>query len=328
MAGKGKRLRPHTIEFPKPLFNIAGKSILSYLLYSLNQILNKNFTSINFIISRHFSDEIKNNIKYLSESYCDNINFFIQEAPLGTAHALNCAKSALNGEVLIAFADTIFFSKNKIQELYNDGLIFVKKVDNPSQYGIVITSEDNLIKEFYEKPEKPISNLAIIGIYLFKDGQILQNAIEDIIKKDYKVKGEYQLTDALELLIKANYKIQCYSVDEWLDCGNKNSLIEANAIILNKNIHKTSNNFQQVNSIITEPCYIGNDVIIENSIIGPYVSIHNKSIIKNCIIKNSIIGSNVEIENKLIVDSIIGNFSAIKGEFNILNIGNYTSIND
>ncbi|MCX7954507.1 MAG: sugar phosphate nucleotidyltransferase [Bacteroidales bacterium] len=328
MAGIGKRLRPHTFEFPKPLFHIAGKSILSYLLESLTNSVNKKFLSINFIISKHFSEDIKRNLINLSEIYCRNINFFIQESPLGTAHALYCAKDTLKGEILIAFADTIFFSNNKINNFDYDGIIFVKEIENPSQYGIVITDENKNIKKIYEKPKTPLSNLAIIGIYFFKDGEILLNAINEIIEKNYKVNGEYQLTDALDLLIINNYKIKAHIINEWLDCGNKNSIITANNVILEKKYYTNNLNFQKNNSIIIEPSYIGKEVNLDNSIVGPYVSIHEKTTIKNCIIKNSIIGSNTYIENKLIQDSIIGNFSELRGEFNMLNIGNYTYIND
>ncbi len=324
MAGMGKRLRPHTLDIPKPLVKIAGKPIVERIVESINAIDSIHIEEIVFIIG-NFGSKVEEQLKNIAKNIHSKSTICYQHEALGTAHAINCAHNALNGEVMIAFADTLFFGNMKPDE-QSDGNIWVKEVDDPSKYGVVKTNNKGIISDFIEKPKDKISNKAIIGIYYFKQAENLKSEIDYIIKNDIRGNNEYQLTDALENLKSKGRQFKVNIIDEWLDCGNVKALLYANQRILETE-GSTHDRIQNTNSRIIEPCYIENDVIIKNAIIGPYVSVHANTNIENSIIENSIIDYNSYINNSVINNSFIGKNNVLNNINGQFSTGNYTTCN-
>ncbi len=329
MAGKGTRMRPSTLTTPKPLFPIADKSIVEWLIYEVFSSSNIPIKEIAFIIHPEFGKQIEEELLYIAKKYHVAGKIYYQEQALGTAHAILCAKKSLHGNVLIAFADTLFKAKFDIDP-NKDGIIWTKIVNNPEQYGIVVTDENKKILYFEEKPEKPVSKEAIIGIYFFKDGQVLQQELQYLIDNDLKEKGEYQLTNAMGNMKNKACELYSQTVDKWLDCGNKTTTLYSHQIVLQTNAPISSNSCKIINSKIIPPSYIADNVMIENSTIGPGVSIGPNSQIKNARIENSILMKSILVNNVHIQQSIIGSFAHINGNSNStilhLHISDYSQI--
>ena len=326
MAGIGKRMRPHTLTTPKPLIPIAGKPIVQRLVEEIAKVSTEKIEEIAFIIG-DFGEETEKNLIDIASELGTKGNIYYQKEALGTGHAIYCAEPSLNGNIVIAFADTLFKADFTLDHL-NDATIWVKKVENPSSFGVVKVNQKQHITDFIEKPKEFISDLAIIGIYCFNKGELLRDELKKLIDNDFKVNGEYQLTDALENLKNDGLKFGYKEVDEWLDCGNKNATLYTNKKILEyiQNEQLISESSRNINSIIIPPCYIGKNVILENSIVGPHVSIGLNSTIKNSIIKNSIVQRNSSIENLNLSNSMIGNFVEFKGDFAEVSIGDFARI--
>lgn len=329
MAGMGKRLRPHTLTTPKPLLPIAGKPIVQRLVEDITAICKGQVDEIAYITGR-FGEAAENHLLDVAKALGAKGKIFYQDEALGTAHAIWCAKECLNGEVIVAFADTLFRADFDLDPSA-DGVIWVKSVEDPRQFGVVTVDDKGCIKEFVEKPEHFVSNLAIIGIYYFKDGVSLLNEIQYLLDNDIRDKGEFQLTNALENMKNKGMKFLPGEVKDWMDCGNKENLLETNRKVLEylatdgKEL-TISDPGKFRNAWIIEPSSIGEDVEIENSIIGPYVSIGKGSKIHNSIVKNTIIRDNVSITDAVIDESVLGNHCNIKGEAQNLNLGDFTSV--
>ena len=307
MAGRGSRLRPHTLTTPKPLIAFAGKSIVQRLVEDIVNVCDEEINEIAFIIG-DFGKEVERNLIDIANDLGAEGKIVYQDQPLGTAHAILCAKESLKGNVVVAFADTLFKADFKLEK-NSDGIIWVNKIDDPSSFGVVKVNEEKIITDFVEKPEFFVSDLAIIGIYYFKSGENLNKELQYLIDNDIKDKGEYQLTNALENMKNKGLKFTTGEVAEWLDCGNKDATVHTCERVLdhNKNTKMIADDSQMINSKIIEPCYIGSGTKIENSIIGPNVSIGNNTIILNSQIKESIIQNTSKIENAKLYKSMIGN---------------------
>lgn len=325
MAGMGKRMRPHTLTTPKPLIPIAGKSIVQRLVEDITHSCKEKVDEIAFIIGR-FGKETEDNLKKIAADLGAKASIFYQDEALGTAHAILCAKESLKGKVVVAFADTLFKADFKMDDA-QDGIIWVQKVDNPKSFGVVKVNEKNIITEFVEKPETFVSDLAIIGIYYFKDGENLRKELQYLLDNDIKDKGEYQLTSALENMKNKGVKFTPGKVAEWLDCGNKDSTVYTNQRILefNKGQSLVSSTHECHNSVIIEPCYIGENVKLINSVVGPYVSIGNNSVIEDSVIKNSIVQTHSKISCANIQNSMFGNYVDFKNTNSELSIGDYST---
>lgn len=327
MAGMGKRMRPHTLTTPKPLLPIAGKPIVRRLVEDIAKVCNEKIDHIAFIIAPHFGEAVEKDLLNIASSLGAQGHIRYQEEALGTAHAVYCAKDVLDGNVIVGFADTLFRADFTINP-ENDGVIWVKQVDDPSAFGVVKLNQDNVITDFIEKPEEFVSDLAIIGIYYFKDGERLRKEIEYLLDNDIREKGEYQLTNALENMKNQGLQFVPGKVIEWMDCGNKNATVLTNQRVL-ANIDDevlVAGSVQSTNSEIIEPCYIGEGVVLENAKVGPYVSIGNNTVIRNSVITNSIIQNNTTIENANFENSMIGSHVEYDGNANQLSISDYSTI--
>ncbi len=322
MAGMGKRLRPITLETPKPLVKIAGKSIVHWLIKTISDSIDENITDIAFVIG-HFPIDVTDYLNNLAKSFNAKCHIFIQDKPLGTAHAIYSAKSLLNGKVIVAFGDTIIDTNRKFIPT-TDVVIWTKYVDDPSAYGVVVKNNQNFIREFVEKPSTPISNEAIIGIYYFKEAGFLKEKIDILIQNNITHSGEYQLTDALQALLNDKFSFSSYDVESWLDTGNHQLLINSSKYIL-QNFVK-DNNPKIKNCIIKEPVYIGENVSIKDSIIGPNVSIEDNVLIENSVCSNTLIYNNSVLRDCIIDNSVIGSNSEVFSKNKNLVIGSFNKI--
>ncbi len=323
MAGMGKRMRPHTLTTPKPLLPIAGKSIVQRLVEDIEKVCTEKVDEIAYVIG-HFGNETEEHLKKVAADLGAIGTIYYQEEALGTAHAILCAQQALKGKVVVAFADTLFKADFQLDDS-QEGIIWVQKVDDPKPFGVVKLNEQHVITDFVEKPEHFVSDLAIIGIYYFKDGDNLKKELQFLIDNNIKDKGEFQLTSALENMKNKGIKFIPGKVTEWLDCGNKNATVYTNQRILefNKDTKLISTTLISQNSVIIEPCYIGENVHLTNCIIGPHVSVGNNSIIEDSVIKNSIVQTHTKISGANIHNSMLGNYVDLKNNSVELSIGDY-----
>ncbi|MCB0460333.1 MAG: sugar phosphate nucleotidyltransferase [Flavobacteriaceae bacterium] len=328
MAGIGSRLRPHTLTIPKPLTLIAGKPIVQRLVEDIANVLKQPVEEIAFVIGPTFPADTEKKLLAIAEGLGAKGVVTVQEQALGTAHAIQCAKESLNGPCVVAFADTLFKADFTL-DADADGAIWVKKVDNPKAYGVV-KLQDGIITEFVEKPEEFISDLAIIGIYYFKKGEILREEIQYLLDNDIKEKGEYQLTNALENMKQKGMKFVPGQVNEWMDCGNKEITVDTNGKILQYEHQEgkklVADDVILENSEIIPPCYIGNNVKLINTKIGPNVSIGTNSVVENSTITNSLIQNNTAIKNATLNNAMIGNHVEYDGNFTSVSLGDYSQL--
>lgn len=328
MAGKGKRMRPHTLTTAKPLIPVAGKPIVQRLVEDITKVCGQKVNEIAFIIGPDFGAEVEQNLIKVAESQGAKGSIFYQDTALGTAHAIMCAKDAIKGKTVVAFADTLF-KADFIMDTEQEGVIWVQKIEDPSQFGVVKLDTNGAITDFIEKPTSFISDLAIIGIYYFKDGDYLKRELQHLLDNNITEKGEYQLTNALENMKAKGTKFMPGQVTEWLDCGNKNATVYTNQRVLEFDkgkAHLKEKNIKNTNSVIIEPCFIGENVEITNTVVGPHASIGANSKIKNSIIQNSIIQKEAKINNANIANSILGIGAEVTGKALDLSVSDYTQI--
>lgn len=331
MAGVGSRLRPHTLTTPKPLTVIAGKPIVQRLVEDIASVVDEKIEEIAFIIgpaTKGFPADTDQKLKEIAKKLGAKGSVYVQEEALGTAHAIYCAKDSLNGPCVVAFADTLFKADFKL-DANADGAIWVKQIDNPSAFGVV-KLKDGYITDFVEKPKEFVSDLAIIGIYYFKDGNKVREEIKYLLDNDLKEHGEYQLTNVLESLKNQGAKFIPGTVTAWMDCGKKDPTVDTNKQVLgfeqaNGN-NLVANDVVLENSEIIQPCYVGKNVVLKNTTIGPYVSIGANSVVENSTIKNSLIQNNVQIWDANLNNAMIGNKAKFNGKFTSVSIGDYTEL--
>jgi glucose-1-phosphate thymidylyltransferase len=387
MAGRGTRLRPHTLTVPKPLLRFAGKAMVEHIIDEIVLSLGDNnsdnngsnsersarIDEIGFVCG-HFGEDVEKKLIECAAAKGARGHIFYQDEPLGTGHAVLCAEPLLKNEVVVAFADTLFIGGENIlsraqriqtattvatasadRQTANiettvdrnrscsasdavsdavaknqpDAIIFTGKVENPQAFGVVVTDEVGRISGFVEKPQVFISDEAIIGIYYFRDGEILRRELQNLIDTDFKRGKEYQLTDALEnMLGRKNINFIKANVKEWLDCGNKNATENTHSRLLEQkpNLHYISPNITVNNSEIIPPCYIADGVTLEDAVIGPCVSLEKKSIIKKSSLKHSIVGQETIIENSTLTKSMIGSRAVIRNHNGEVSISDYSEI--
>jgi glucose-1-phosphate thymidylyltransferase len=327
MAGLGKRMRPHTLTVPKPLLPIAGKPIVHRLVEDIAKVCPEKISTIGFIIHPSFGKEVEESLKKIAAEVGATGKIYYQEQAMGISHALLFAKELFTGKVIVAFADTLFRAEFKM-DTNQDGIIWVQKVSDPSQFGVVKLNAEGAIVDLVEKPSSFVSDLAIIGIYFFKDGAALGREMQYLIDNDIKDKGEYQFTSALQGLNKKGAKLVPGQVSEWLDCGNKNVTVQTNQRYLEfiKDQKLVSDKVKVINSVIIAPSFIGDGVIIENSVVGPNVSIGENSRISDSRIKNTIIQKETHVSKAMLENSMLGNFVNFEGSALDLSVGDFNSI--
>jgi glucose-1-phosphate thymidylyltransferase len=327
MAGRGSRLRPHTLTTAKPLLPVAGKPIVQRLVEDIAKIVGSDLNRIAYVVG-DFGNEVETMLVDVATGLGAQGSIHYQEKPLGTAHAVLCAEDALEGPCVVAFADTLFRAKFQL-DASADAVIWVNQVEDPRPFGVVKLSEDGGITDFVEKPQEFVSDLAIIGIYYFKDGARLKKELQYLIDHDIKGGGEYQLTHALENMKNDGLRMVPGQVDAWMDCGNKDVTVETNGRILDfvkKEETLVAADAVLENATILEPCFIGSGAKIVHATVGPYVSIGANSTVENSTLRDCIIGANTTIMNITLQNSMIGQHAHIDGSFQSLSLGDYSRL--
>ena len=330
MAGRGSRLRPHTLTVPKPLIPVAGQPIVHRLVKDIAKVLSQPIEEIAFILGdpAFFGDDVIKSLTELAEGLGAKASIYRQDQPLGTGHAIMCAKDSLSGPAVIAYADTLIRADFNLDP-ESDAVIWVKKVDKPEAFGVVKLNIDDQIVELVEKPTEFVSDLAVIGIYYFKDVGVLKQELQHVLDNNIINGGEYQINDGIKRMM-ANGKIfKAGEVDEWMDCGNKAVTVETNSRMLgflqeDDEEQMIDPSVQLKNSKIIQPCFIGKNVILTNSTVGPNVSIGNDCKLSQVIVKNSLIQTNNIIKNANLDQAMIGNYVQYDGDFKTISIGDYS----
>ncbi len=330
MAGRGSRLRPHTLTVPKPLVPVGGKPIVHRLVEDIASVCADKIEEIAFVIG-DFGAEVEKELIEVAEKLGAKGSIHYQEQPLGTAHAVLCAKEKLEGPVVVAFADTLFKANFKIDP-NDDGILWVKQIEDPSAFGVIKMNEKGEIIDFVEKPKEFVSDLAMIGIYYFKDGARLRKELEYLLDNNIIKGGEYQLPDALRRLTEDGCKFMPGEVREWLDCGNKEVTVFTNQRVLEfdyeANKMMVSASAAITDTVIIPPCFIGENVVIENSVVGPHVSLGKGTEVRGTVIANSIVQQNTKLSNAVIADSMIGSHATYEGMARDLSMGDYSSFKE
>jgi glucose-1-phosphate thymidylyltransferase len=328
MAGRGSRLRPHTLTVPKPLVPVGGKPIVHRLVEDIAALCDEKIEEIAFVVG-DFGLDVENELMAVAEKLGAKGSIHYQNEPLGTAHAVLCAAEKLSGPVVVAFADTLFRANFKINQ-EDEGILWVKQIDDPSAFGVIKMNDKGEIIDFVEKPKEFVSDLAMIGIYYFKHGEKLRKELEYLIDNKIIKGGEYQLPDALRRLTEAGYIFKPGEVNEWLDCGNKEVTVHTNQRVLEFDweaqkqlVHES---VEIENSVIIPPCYVGKNVKISNSVIGPHVSLGAGTEVVNSNISNSIVQQDTSLKNVVMADSMIGSKVVYKGQTLDLSLGDFTTI--
>jgi len=330
MAGRGSRLRPHSLTVPKPLIPVAGQPIVHRLVKDITKVLKQPIEEIAFVLGdpAWFGDDVVSSLQDLAKSLGAKASIYRQDKPLGTGHAIMCAEPSLSGPAVIAYADTLIRAEFDLDP-EADSVIWTKQVKNPEAYGVVKLNDSDEIVELVEKPENFVSDQAVIGIYYFKDVGVLKTKLQEILDENVMNGGEYQINDGIKRKMGDGKIFKTGTVDEWMDCGNKKITIETNQRMLgflqsDGDEQLVSDSVKLENSNIIEPCFIGENVVLKNTIVGPFVSIGNDCTVENSTIKNSLIQTNTTIKNANMDDAMIGNNVIYNGKFTSISIGDYS----
>ena len=323
MAGRGSRLRPHTLTVPKPLIPIAGKPIVHRLVEDIAKVINEPIDEIAFIIGEDFGEKVEVDLREIAGQLGAKGTIYYQDKPMGTGHAIMCAADSLNGPAVVAYADTLFRADFKLDPSA-DAVIWVKQVEDPSQYGVVQLNDNNEITALVEKPEEEVSDLAVIGIYYFKKVEVLKEHLQSVLENNILRGGEYQINDGILGMMTSGNVFKTGQIDEWMDCGNKTVTVDTNSRML-QFIKEDGNSLVSdtvtlTNSEIIEPCYIGENVVLENTTVGPNVSLGDNCKLTDVTIKNSL------VQHAKLNNAMIGSHAVYNGDFTEISIGDYSKL--
>lgn len=317
LAGLGTRLRPHTYSKPKPLLNVAGKTVLGHILEGMSEI---RFEEIIFIVG-YLGDQIE---QYVKDEYPQlQVRFVEQKEMKGQAHAVWLAKEYIDQPVLVIFGDTIWETDwSRLDRVTGDGLIYVHQVDDPRRFGVV-TLQHGIVSRFVEKPKEPISNLAVVGVYYFKNWQLLLRALDSVIENGLQTRGEYYLADAMQWMVEQGARLEAEPIAVWEDCGTREALLQTNRYLLGK---RPSNGAPASDALVIPPVFIAPGAIVRRSIIGPNVSISEGAIVEDAILRDCIVSECAHISNTALEMSLVGKDAIVRGTFERLNVGDSSEV--
>jgi len=330
MAGRGSRLRPHSLTVPKPLIPVAGQPIVHRLVKDIAKVLKQPIDEIAFVLgdAAWFGDNVVKSLEQLATNLGAKASIYRQDKPLGTGHAIMCAEPSLSGPAVVAYADTLIRAEFDL-DAEADSVIWTKKVENPEAYGVVKLNEKEEITKLVEKPERFVSDQAVIGIYYFKDILVLKQKLQEVLDENIMNGGEYQINDGIKRMMAEGRVFKTGTVDEWMDCGNKNVTLDTNTKMLHflkadGEEQLISDSVVMENSKIIEPCFIGNNVILRNTTLGPNVSIGKDCLVEGSTVKNSLIQNQTQIKNANLDHAMIGSHVKYDGKFKAISIGDYS----
>ncbi len=320
VAGFGTRMRPHTLTHPKVLLPVADKPMIAHIV---EKLIEDGVDELVFVVG-HLGDQVQD---FIRSTYRVTSHFIPQTEFLGLGHAIYTASNFLQEEpLIIVLGDTIYDVDLKPVLASPYSTLGVKKVADPRRFGVAVLDSQGFITRLVEKPAEFISDLALVGLYFFRNGASLKAALEELIQRNIRTRNEYQLTDALQLMIEHGEKLTTFPVEGWYDCGKPETLLETNGILLRRDFAGASYSFP--NTIIIPPVYIHPDVQIENSIIGPHVTVWEGSHIRNARIHDSILMKHCRVDGAYLRHSILGDHARVKRHPEELNLGDYSDSND
>ena len=331
MAGRGSRLRPHTLTVPKPLIPVAGVPIVHQLVREIARVVDQPISEVAFVIgdSAFFGEEVTTSLLELAAGLGAKGTIYRQLEPLGTGHAIMCAAPSLEGPAVVAYADTLIRADLELDP-EADSVIWVKKVKKPEAFGVVELNKDGNIINLVEKPKQFVSDLAVIGIYYFKAIEVLKEKLENIVQQELDPGEEYQINHGILAMMEAGYQFKTGEVAEWMDCGNPEVTLDTNSKMLGilsaEDQPLVAEGVVLENSTIIPPCFIGEGVRLTNATLGPNVSIGSHTEIKNAQIQDSLIQEHSKIENASLKDAMIGNHVYFNGSFTSISIGDYSQL--
>ncbi len=331
MAGRGSRLRPHSLTTPKPLLAVAGSPIVHQLVHEIAKVVAEPITEIGFILGdpAFFDETVENSLKALATELGAIPHIFRQLEPMGTGHAIMCAAAILEGPAVIAYADTLIRADLSLDPSA-DAVIWVKQVAQPEAFGVVELNAENRIINLVEKPKDFVSDLAVIGIYYFKEIEILKVALEAVVKENLQPGEEYQINQGILTMMEEGKIFKAGEVNAWMDCGNPGVTLQTNAQMLQLKQEEGEELVDPTavieNSTIVSPCYIGKGAQIRNSTIGPGVSVGAETIIENCELKNVLIQNHSHLTNIKSDKAMIGNHVRYTGNPTFVSLGDYSEM--
>ena len=324
MAGRGTRLRPHTHVTPKPLLPVVGRTMVERIVETFAQAIG-DFEEAVFVLGPDFGDEVRDQLADICSRFGIEASFGVQATALGTAHAIAQAGDKLEGECVLVFADTLF-TMDAAPDLDADAVVWVKTVEDPSRFGVAVKDDAGRITDFVEKPDTPISNEAIVGIYYVKEGERLGREIQYLMDHGVTGKGdEYQLTDALDRMLKDGATFKTAAVNEWLDCGTIPAIKSTTQIVL-EHEGEARNEGTVENSQVIEPVFIGPGAVVRDSVVGPYAAIHGGATVTESAVRHTIVFADARIEGAALDGSMVGHHADVRGFAGTLNIGDHATV--
>jgi glucose-1-phosphate thymidylyltransferase len=320
MAGWGTRMRPHTWSKPKPLIALAGKTVLDYVVAQFDSLTSSAETEFVFIVGPQ-GPQIE---EYMRQNYPQfKCHFVLQEQMKGQSDAILLAHEFLSGPMLMAFSDTLIETDLKFlkNETY-DAIAWVKPVPDPRRFGVAEVNPQGQVTHLVEKPQDIKNNLALVGFYYFRSGEILIEAIQEQIRRGVSLKGEYFLADAVNMLLEKGASMRTEQVETWLDAGTPDSVLETNRYLLEHGSATSGLNLPGV--AIIPPVFIHPSAQVTQTVIGPHVSIGADCKLNNVVIRNSILDAGSQVENMIIEGSLMGRQVQVTGKTSILNLGDNT----
>ncbi len=326
MAGRGTRVRPHSHVTPKPLLRVKGRTVVERIVDTFARVLPEPPDEGVFVLGPDFGADIRDRLTSICEARDMTAHFAVQHSAEGTAHAVGCADEHLEGEGIVVFADTLFAIDEDVDLGDSDVVVWVKEVEDPSRFGVAVRDGDT-VSRLVEKPDEPISNEAIIGIYYVRDLASLKTEIDYLIEHDVRGKGnELQLTDAFDRRLQKGDVFTTASVDAWMDCGTIPALLETTGRILEReddDLHQGTIE----NSVVHNPVYVGPDATVKDSVVGPHVSIESGATVSGAVVKESIVFQEGTVERAVLTDSIVGRQAVAAAVTGSVNIGDHSEVN-
>jgi glucose-1-phosphate thymidylyltransferase len=324
MAGFGTRLRPHTWSRPKQLISLAGKGVLSYILDMFNSLPDPDNVDYIFIVG-YLGDKIE---EYMQEHHPKlNVRYVQQEEMRGQSHAIYLAKDYLNGPMLMVFADTLIETDlSFLAAVESDVIAWVKPVPDPRRFGVTEIGDDGFVKRLIEKPKEVYNNLAVVGFYYFHESENLISAIEEQMEHGLKLKGEYFLADAVNIMLKNGARMTTQRVDVWLDAGTTEAVLETNRYLLTTGHDNSSEVNQRSDVTVIPPVFVHPSADVRTSVIGPHASIGANCVVNNSIIRDSILENFARSDNIVLDKSLIGQNACVQGHPRSFNVGDNSEI--
>jgi len=319
MAGFGTRLRPHTWSTPKPLLRIAGGTVLDYVLELVQTLPDPDNVELIFIIG-YLGDQFQ---PYMEKYYPHmQVHYVEQPEMRGQSHAIYLAKELLHGPMLMVFADTLIDTHlSVIADHAVEGLAWVKPVEDPRRFGVAVTNADGWVTRLVEKPQDKSNNQVVVGFYYFKQAEDLVAAIEEQMRRNVQLKGEFFLADAINIMLERGLKMRTQKVDVWLDAGVPATMLETNRYLLDHGKDNSQEAAQRQGVAVVPPVYIHPTASVENAVVGPHASLGPGCVVQNSVVRNSIISDAAQLTDVVLANSLVGPQAVVRGTTSQLDMG-------